>query len=345
MKEFLAMPEERRRLVCTQAGAQLNLSEVAVEKDYWVCWTLRKLFELPEWGACLTFKGGTSLSKGWGLIERFSEDIDIVIDRGSLGFEGEDAPEAAPSKKQTRNRLKALREACQQHVRERILPALTETFASELPETLDWELVPDLDDPDKQTLLFHYPTALPERAAYLRRAVKIEMGGRSDTDPAELIVIQSCISDAFPDLFSEPEFGVLAVTPRRTFWEKAMLLHEETFRPSNKARRKEGMARHYYDLYRLIQAGIADEAIKDLDLFRRIAAHRQVYFRYTWVDYSTINPGQLRLAPPDDHLRQWQVDYNNMQQEMFYGEVPTFDEIMAVVVGFQQRFNQGAKLA
>jgi hypothetical protein len=147
MKEFLAMPEERRRLVCTQAGAQLNLFEIAVEKDFWVCWTLRKLFELSEWGEHLTFKGGTSLSKCWNLIERFSEDIDIVIDRGALGFGGDNAPESASSKKQTSKRLKALREACQQCISERIQPALIEVTSSELPGSLEWTLESDPDDP------------------------------------------------------------------------------------------------------------------------------------------------------------------------------------------------------
>lgn len=92
MKELLQMPAKRRQLVCEQTGARLNLASVTVEKDFWVCWTLEKLFALPEWGAHLTFKGGTSLSKGWKLIERFSEDIDIVIDRGALGFDGNNSP-------------------------------------------------------------------------------------------------------------------------------------------------------------------------------------------------------------------------------------------------------------
>ncbi len=113
MKTFIDMTEERRNLVCTQTGAQLNLSEVAVEKDFWVCWTLDKLFRLPTWGEQLTFKGGTSLSKGWKLIERFSEDIDIVINRGVFGFDGDNAPEEAPSKKQT----KSASMHCVRHVR------------------------------------------------------------------------------------------------------------------------------------------------------------------------------------------------------------------------------------
>ena len=124
MKEFVDLPEERRRLVCTQVGAKLNLSEIAVEKDFWVCWTLRKLFDLPEWGEHLTFKGGTSLSKCWRLIERFSEDIDIVIGRDALGFGGDKAPEQAPSRKQMTKRLKALRVSCRRTVGEGIQPML-----------------------------------------------------------------------------------------------------------------------------------------------------------------------------------------------------------------------------
>lgn len=341
MKEFIAMPEERRRSVCTEAGAQLNLFEIAVEKDFWVCWTLHKLFDLPEWGEHLTFKGGTSLSKCWNLIERFSEDIDIVIDRGALGFGGDNAPESAPSKKQTRKRLKALRTACQQCVSDRIHPALIDMISSDLPETLEWTLEPDPDDPDGQTLLLFYPTAFPEQAAYLRRTVKIEMGARSDTDPAEFIEIRPYISDVFPDLLSRPGTDVRVVMPKRSFWEKAMLLHEETFRPEANKRRRDAMARHYFDLYRLILAGIGDEAAQDMDLFHRVVSHREVFFRHTWVDYSTLNPGQLRLIPAEADRSAWQADYEGMQREMFYGDVPTFDEILAVVGDFQARLNAG----
>ena len=115
-----------------------------------------------------------------------------------------------------------------------IYPALIDVITSDLPDTLEWTLEPDPDDPDEQTLLLFYPTAFPEQAAYLRRAVKIEMGARSDTDPAESIEVRPYISDAFPDLLLESGTAVRAVIPRRTFWEKAMLLHEETFRPSGK---------------------------------------------------------------------------------------------------------------
>jgi len=341
VKEFIEMGEERRRLVCSQTGIQLSMAEVTVEKDFWVCWIIDKLFRLPVWGKQLTFKGGTSLSKCWKLIERFSEDIDIVINRGALGFDGSNAPEATPSRKQTRKRLDALRIACQECIEKTIQPALHDAIVADIPPGLAWELIKDPDDPDSQTLLFFYPTAFPEQAVYLRRAVKIEMGARSDTEPAETIKIHPYISDAFSALLSESNIAVRAVMPKRTFWEKAMLLHEETFRPPDGKRRKEYMARHYYDLYRLIQAGIADDAAADRDLFFRIACHRKVFFRYTWVDYSTLAPGQLRLVPPDAQLLDWRSDYAGMKQEMFYGKVPGFDEIIDVVRRFQNTFNQG----
>ncbi len=339
MRKFLDMGEERRRTIFSQTGANLNLAEVAVEKDFWVCWTLDKLFRLPAWGGHLTFKGGTSLSKGWKLIERFSEDIDIVINRGALGFDSAHTPETAPSRKQTKKRLDALRTACRNCVNKEIRPALHDVFVADIPAALSWELIDDQDDPDGQTLLFIYPTAFPERVEYLRRAVKIEMGARSDTEPAEEIAIRSHISEAFPDLLSKSEVRVRAVLPKRTFWEKAMLLHEETFRPSDGKRRKEYMARHYYDLYRLIQAGIADEASTDVELFSRIATHRRIFFRHNWVDYATLVPGQLRLLPTDAQMPDWRSDYTRMKGEMFYGDVPQFDEIIDVVRRFQDKFN------
>jgi hypothetical protein len=339
---FVKMPKDRRRQVCEQAGAKTGLFEASVEKDFWVTWTLKKLFDLPEWGAHLTFKGGTSLSKGWKLIERFSEDIDIVIDRAPLGFDGGNAPEHAPSNTQRRNRLEALKAAGKKCVRTQIQPLLQAAVERDMPEGEVWSLDPDPDDPDGQSLLFAYPTVFPDHPAYLRQVVKIEMGARSDTDPSEPVEIQPIISEEFPALLPGSRFHVRAVMPVRTFWEKAMLLHEEAFRPPDKKKRKQYMARHYYDLYRLIKAGAADKALSDLDLFHRIVEHRAIYFPYAWMDYSTLQPGRLRLVPHHNQLSDWKADYVGMQNEMFYGAVPAFEEVMAAVQEIQDRFNGNA---
>jgi predicted nucleotidyltransferase component of viral defense system len=341
VNEFLSFSEDRRRTVCEQAQDTLGLPPATIEKDFWVWWTLKKLFDLPKWGAHLTFKGGTALSKGWALIERFSEDIDIVINRDALDFGGDKAPDHAPSKKQTHKRLDALKEASQRCVNETLLPLLREAISQDMPNELSWRLDPDPDDPDKQTLLLAYPTAFADQMAYLRKVVKIELGARSDTEPTQKILIHPYIADAFSDLLTHAHFSVRAVSPERTFWEKAMLLHEETFRSPEK-KRQARMARHYYDLYRLIKAGIGDKASRDLGLFDRIAAHRQVYFRYAWVDYNTLRPGRLRLVPPDVQLADWKSDYTTMQDEMFSGEPPSFDDLIQIVQEFQDAFNRKA---
>ncbi|MEA3486632.1 MAG: nucleotidyl transferase AbiEii/AbiGii toxin family protein [Thermodesulfobacteriota bacterium] len=338
MNKFLSFSEARRRTVCEQSQNKLGLPPATIEKDFWVCWTLKKLFTLPEWGSRLTFKGGTSLSKGWALIERFSEDIDIVINRGVLGFDGEMAPDRAPSKKQMGKRLKALKEASQKCVNESLLPLLEKAISHEMPSELSWRLHPDPDDPDGQTLLLAYPTAFSDRTSYLEQVVKIELGARSDTEPTQDIYIHPYLEDAFPNLFPQSHITIRTVSPHRTFWEKALLLHEETFRPPEK-KRKARMARHYYDLYRLIKAGIGGEAAGDLELFERITAHRQVYFRFTWVDYKTMHPGDLRLVPPEKELALWKSDYTAMKDEMFFGKPPEFEEMIQTVKDFEDEFN------
>lgn len=338
MNDFLFLSEARRRTICEQAQDKLGLPPATIEKDFWVCWTLKKLFDLPKWASQLTFKGGTCLSKGWGLIERFSEDIDIVINRDALGFGGDMAPDRAPSKKQMHKRLNALKVASQQCVNKTLLPLLAEEISLEMPAELSWDLIQDPDDRDGQTLLLDYPTAFADQIAYLGQMVKIELGARSDTEPTQKIDIHPCLEDVFPNLFLNSHFYVRSVSPERAFWEKAMLLHEETFRPPEK-KRQARMARHYYDLYRLINAGIGRKAAEDRELFDRIAAHRQVYFRYAWVNYDTMCPGRLRLVPPNEQIAIWESDYAAMKDEMFFGKPPEFKELIQTVRTFQDEFN------
>lgn len=195
-----------------------------------------------------------------------------------------------------------------------------------------------IKDPDGQTLLFNYPGTLTGTAAYLRPVVKIEMGARSDTEPSASPMIRPYLADAFPGIFEPSEFPVHALLPERTFWEKAMLLHEETYRPAQKTR-KVRLARHYYDLWCLIERGVAARATQDVDLFTRTAKHREIYFNWSWMDYRTLRRGTLRLLPLDSQLADWRRDYQAMTGEMFFGPVPTFDAIMRVIGDFERAFN------
>jgi hypothetical protein len=340
MDPFLELPDERRRALCEEAHVRLSLAPVSIEKDFWVCWTLRELFGLPGWGPHLTFKGGTSLSKAWDLIARFSEDIDIVIDRDVLGFGGIESPEAASSRKQRKVRLEALKAECQRRIHAEMLPALRARFRQILPTRLAWDLAPATadEDPDQQTLLFQYPSVMAVATGYVRPLVKIEMGARSDTEPAESPVIRPYLADAFPALLGPSDVQVRALAPERTFWEKAMLLHEETYRPAGRAR-KARLARHYYDLWCLITKGVAARAVASPGLFERVATHREVFFNWSWMDYSSLQAGRLRLVPLEAQLPEWRHDYESMSREMFAGDVPAFDEVLRVVGGFERDLN------
>jgi hypothetical protein len=340
MQTFISLPGEERRRLCIEAEAKTGLPPASVEKDFWVCWTLREMFSLPDWGSHLTFKGGTSLAKGWKLVERFSEDIDIVVDREFLGFGGDASPETAPSKKQRRARLDSLRSECQRRIHSELEPALRSRMRQVLPEGTPWDLVPAgiEEDPDRQTLLFHYPNTLAQTAAYVRPVVKIEMGARSDIEPSGSPVISPYLAEAFPDVVGPSEFAVRSLLPERTFWEKAMLLHEETYRPAAKAR-KTRLARHYYDLWCLIEKDIGARAMQDAGLFARTATHREIYFNWSWMDYGTLRKGSLRLVPLENQMDEWRHDYQAMHKEMFFGQVPSFEEVIQVVRDFERAFN------
>lgn len=296
-----------------------------------MCWTLRELFALPNWAPHLTFKGGTALAKCWQLIERFSEDIDLVIDRGFLGF---------PAERFSNNQLTKLKHACGARIAGDLLPKLGQRLAARLPTDGSWrlEVAGVEEDPDLQTLLFHYPTEFAGQADYVAPVVRIELGARSDTDPSEHPHLQPMLVDAAPEALGTAAFSVRAVAPRRTFWEKAMLVHEETWRPPEK-KRKARLSRHYYDLWCLITKGVAAEAVRDTGLFERVATHRKQFFRYTWLDYATLAKGSLRLCPLPEQLTGWRQDYAAMRGEMFFREPPPFAEVLRVVGDFERAFN------
>ncbi len=340
MNDFIKQSASEQLLYYEQASASLNLPAVAIEKDFWVCWTLRELFSLPGWKDHLTFKGGTSLSKVWKLIERFSEDIDLVVGRSYLGFDGDADPELSHTQSQEKKRLKRLKKFCREKVLADLLPNLKALAEKVIPDcNTDCLRFVD-EDNDSDTIEFHYPSVFPKDSlGAMLPYVKIEMGPRGDNWPAGLYSIQPYLAQILPrDSSFKSDINVRVLEAERTFWEKAMLLHEETFRPDGK-KRKPRMARHYYDLYCMIQAGVAKRAMEDVKLFERVRKHRQFYFNVSWVDYSTMSPGKIRLVPSDSDLADWKNDYAAMRRVFFFGTVPAFDELIQVVTDFQTHLN------
>jgi hypothetical protein len=202
MDSILQLTPKQRSELFTAAAQQSGIDVVVLEKNFWVCWTLKELFRLSTIGEHLIFKGGTSLSKVFKIINRFSEDIDVSIDRNFLGYSGANEPEAGASNKEKQRRVEILVAACQKKIVGELMPALQDAIQRKISRADDWSLLPDEADPDKQKLLFVYPSSLPAGdSEYVRRAVKIEMGARSDHWPCKTKPVTPYVAELFPNGF------------------------------------------------------------------------------------------------------------------------------------------------
>jgi hypothetical protein len=272
------------------------------------------------------------------VIERFSEDIDVSMDRAFLGFGGANEPEAGTSNKEKQRRIEALKLACQQKIAGELQPALAAAFQASLRAGEPWSVRSDEDDPDRQTLLFDYPTAFPgDAAGYVRRTVKIELGARADHWPSETHAVTPYVAEQFPKGFRQPACMVKVLSVERTFWEKATILHAEFYRPPDKPM-PERFSRHYCDFYEMIRRGVDASATTQLDLLARVAQHKQLFFKTSWAHYGEAAQGTLRIAPPTHRVKALRDDYARMQQ-MFFGAPPNFDEMLAQLGRWESQFN------
>jgi hypothetical protein len=326
------------------ATARLRaLTPAIIEKDFWVCWTLKRVFALSDPPAGLLFKGGTSLSKVFGVIDRFSEDVDLSFDRAGLGFGGESDPLNAATGKRRKQGLEALTQACQRVIQERFRPQLVAAFGNALGESpsATWGLELDEEDPDRQTLMFRYPAETRSRAAadpaYIRPVVRLELGARSDHWPVVEASITSYAAESFPAVFKEAGGKVRVLAAERTFWEKATLLHMWHHAPADKKFR-DLQSRHYYDVVRLYEHGLGKAAVRDTGLLLKVARHKEVFFPAAWARYAEAKPGTLRLVPPDARISELEHDYRNMR-EMIFGEPPTFEHLLEVLREIERQIN------
>lgn len=327
---YLSLSAQERLELLDAASRQSGLAPAILEKDYWVCKTLDVLFALPELGSHLVFKGGTSLSKVYGLIDRFSEDVDISFHRDFLGFGEEHDPEAATGKEQSR-RIEALQQACRDCIRERLHPRLSEAVTAMLGGTEGWSL--EIDPLDAQTLLFHFPQAGGPGLAYIAPSVRIELGARSDHWPSEEREIRSYLGEAF-----DPAIGRAAVrslAAERTFWEKATLLHAEAHRPIDKPMPTR-YARHYHDLARLAATPVTERALADTALRERVIAHKTVYFRSGWARYDLAQPTSFRLLLPESRINALESDHEAMIP-MFFNPPPAIAEVLDTLAKLETR--------
>lgn len=330
MIEWLELPEQRRREIIIAAAAQNGMLEQAVEKDWWVTLTLKAVFS-TQWAGDLVFKGGTSLSKAWGLIERFSEDIDLALDRKVLGF---------PEEFVNNSQVSKLRKKASKFIAEDFKTALEKTLINiGLPATaFSLEIQPtDLSDRDPQVLELTY-TSIITKGTYIKDKVVIEIGVRSEREPASPRPIQSIIGMTFPDQpYSGNSFEVKTIEPKRTFLEKAFLLHEGFLSP-HPLHRHERKSRHIYDLISIMETDHAEAALHESALYSSIVEHRKHFTPERGITYDLHLPQTINFIPPDNVLKEWESDYRNMRESMIYGNAPDFFKLILKLKELLVRF-------
>ena len=338
MDSFAKEDAEVRAEVFGEVAARKGVAPVIIEKDFWVCWALRRVFELADRLPAPLFKGGTSLSKGYGLIERFSEDVDISLDRHALGFADERDPACAElSGKVRKGLLKELKETADQYVGDELLHTLNDCFLIGLGAEV-FSL--SVDDDEAQTLLFSYPVGERRDDAtlgYVKPVVRLEFGVRSDHDPSEKIQVTPYAAEEFPDLFEAPETIVKVLAAERTFWEKATILHALAHAAVDREP-GERKSRHLYDLAQLARSDVRGRALQNLRLLTAVADHKNLFFRAASARYDLAKPGTLKLIPSEEVLSALEKDYRSMA-EMFFAEPEPFDDVVECLTELEAEIN------
>ena len=329
---FLQLPENEKVEIINQMHGETKLPQVIIEKDLWVTAVLRALFAL-NYSENLSFKGGTSLSKCWNLIERFSEDIDIAINREYFGFIGD----TFTIKQVSKNLRKATCKFIRNNLQFDLARKMEENGISTNLFSVKMNITPVTTiDPEK--VFVEYKSVF-NASPYIKNTVVLEIGGRSMKEPLQKVEIQSFIDKHFSQAtFSEKSFEINVVVPERTFLEKVCLLHEEFFKPSESIR-VERMSRHLYDLARMMDTPVVENALQNKDLFQSIVKHRRMFIAMKDFDYETLSSATLNIIPPKSVIAKWEDDYNKMQT-MIYGKSLSFNDIIDKITQLNEKIKE-----
>lgn len=323
------LPDKEKRLIFTKVGEDISRKIQVVEKDWWAVQTLGLVFNMQA-SPFLIFSGGTSLSKAWGIINRFSEDVDLVISRDFLGFSGDIS----------RTQVGKLRDASFRYISETFLPELKNAFLEKGFENVRVELT-DVSTPDQDpvTIAIHYPQ-VTERVKYIPPEVKLEIGSRSMLEPHTSKLICSFVGEVFKgQSFADEPISVPCVNPERTLLEKLFLLHEE-FQRKESDIRVDRMSRHLYDIHKLSKTEFTQIALENTDLYWSLVWHREHFMRWSGVDYNSHFPPRLNPIPPEHLLSAYESDYRTMIENMIDDDTIPFDRLIQELTNFVSTFNK-----
>lgn len=325
MHRLLEISKEELELVIQNASEKLHMSAAVVEKDFWVCMILKYLFNDFKYKDYIVFKGGTSLSKVFGLIERFSEDIDLALDWSVLGY-GSDEPYKNRSNTQQIKFNQKMNDDTKIFLRDVVLPILNEDFKAILKYR---KFNFYIDESDGQTICFDYPKYYSDNA--IIQVARLEIGALAEPIPASAYKISTYIEDAYPNLFNE-NINVIAVDSLRTFFEKITILHREANRTNGHYPPR--YSRHYYDVYKMIRSDIREKSLRNIDLLKNVIDFKNKFYACKWAGYDEIMKGNLKLVPSDEALEMFSNDYDKMKN-MLFGEKIPFNDIIEEIKKYE----------
>lgn len=303
MDSVASLPDRQRQELFAETAAAMKTVPAIPEKDFWVVWVLGKLFADPVLGRILQFKGGTSLSKVFAVVGRFSEDIDLVLDWREVA-QGD--PQQRRSKTQQVKFNEATNAQAISYIRESLLPRISGLLSP--------LCVCRMDADNPFAIAVSYPSLF--RAGYLRPEILLEIGPLASWSPSAVFDVMPYAAVHFPHVFSQPKCRVPTILAERSFWEKATILHQEAHRDLARAMPPR-YSRHYYDLALLAQSSVKGQALSDPDLLDEVVQFKQRFYPCAWARYDLAQPGSLKLLPPEARMKDIASDYNKMQDMIF----------------------------
>ena len=340
MNSTARMPGDARAQLFAETAARKGIADAIVEKDFWVCWMLQQLFSIDALSGRLLFKGGTSLSKVFHAINRFSEDIDLAVDYAALGFTGDRDPRQDGISTSKRNKILAeMMNACQLYIGTEFIQAVEKRCREILGPPDAWSL--GVSEQDPNVVRFRYPGSGGKTLTYVPPQVVLESGTHAEFVPHDRFTIRSFAAEEFPNVVVDGDVSVVALLAKRTFWEKATILHAEYHRPLEKLL-PERYSRHYYDVAMMAQGPIRSEALADLNLLADVVRHKETFYPAAWAQYPLARPGTLRLVPRAERMAALERDYRNMEV-MIFGEPPAFEAIIETLSKLEAEINGSAK--
>ena len=324
MDKVANLAAENRNMLFSETASQMHTTDAIVEKDFWVVWTLGKLFSDVRLNKILMFKGGTSLSKVFDLIGRFSEDIDLILDWELLTGEN-------PYSYRTKNKQTKFNEQintnAKKYIADELLPIVS--------EILEPHCICKIDENDGFSINIQYPSLFSDPA--LRPQILLEIGPLASWLPFSTYAISSFVAQRFPEHFEYPTCQVSTIVAERTFWEKATILHQE----ANRAAEKKiplRHSRHYYDLAMMATSSVRDNALSNLELLEGVVAFKQRFYSSAWARYEDAKIGTLKLVPPEFRYKELKEDYASMRN-MIFDKYIEFDEIMTILKDLEDEIN------